>query len=62
MTNAVVTMDAAGNRKLEKNKARGRIDGAVALTMAAGVAGLALDVAPAVVDPWADENFKLATI
>lgn len=41
MTNAVVTMDPAGNRKLEKNKARGRIDGAVALTMACGVAGVA---------------------
>lgn len=43
MENAVVTMDAAGNRKLEKNKARGRIDGAVALTMACGVAGVAMD-------------------
>lgn len=36
--NAVVTMDSAGNRKLEKNKAAGRIDGMVALTMAFGVA------------------------
>ena len=62
MTNAVVTMDAAGNRKLEKNKARGRIDGAVALTMACGVAGVAMEMAPAVSDPWADENFKLATL
>lgn len=51
MTNAVVTMDAAGNRKLEKNKARGRIDGAVALTMACGVAGVA-DAAQPVVSFW----------
>lgn len=36
--NAVVTTDPAGNRKLNKAKAAGRIDGAVALTMAFGVA------------------------
>jgi phage terminase large subunit-like protein len=36
--NAVVTMDPAGNRKLDKAKAAGRIDGMVALTMAFGVA------------------------
>jgi phage terminase large subunit-like protein len=36
--NAVVTSDPAGNRKLNKAKASGRIDGAVALTMAFGVA------------------------
>jgi phage terminase large subunit-like protein len=36
--NAVVTTDPAGNRKLNKAKASGRIDGAVALTMAFGVA------------------------
>jgi phage terminase large subunit-like protein len=34
--NAVVTRDAAGNRKLDKSKATGRIDGAVALAMALG--------------------------
>jgi phage terminase large subunit-like protein len=38
MANAVVTSDPAGNRKLAKNKAAGRIDGAVSLTMAFGVA------------------------
>jgi len=32
--NAVVRMDPAGNRKLDKSKATGRIDGMVALTMA----------------------------
>lgn len=37
--NAVVTSDAAGNRKLDKAKATGRIDGMVALAMARAVAG-----------------------
>jgi phage terminase large subunit-like protein len=41
MANAVVQADPAGNRKLAKNKSSGRIDGAVALTMARGVAGSA---------------------
>lgn len=36
--NAVVTMDPAGGRKLNKAKAAGRIDGMVALTMAMGIA------------------------
>lgn len=38
MANARVEKDAAGNRKLNKAKATGRIDGAVALVMALGVA------------------------
>lgn len=38
MANAVVTTDPYGNRKLNKAKAAGRIDGAVALTMAFGIA------------------------
>lgn len=38
MANAVVQSDPAGNRKLSKAKSSGRIDGAVALTMAIGVA------------------------
>lgn len=37
--NAVVETDAAGNRKLTKARARGRIDGLVALGMAASAAG-----------------------
>lgn len=37
MANAKIEQDAAGNRKLNKHKATGRIDGAVALAMAAGV-------------------------
>lgn len=40
--NAVVSKDAAGNRKLDKHKATGRIDGLVALAMAFGAtAGVA---------------------
>jgi len=37
--NAIATTDPAGNRKLDKSKATGRIDGMVALAMARGVAG-----------------------
>lgn len=37
--NAAVEQDAAGNRKLSKAKATGRIDGLVALAMALGLAG-----------------------
>ena len=37
--NAVVTKDPANNRKLDKHKATGRIDGMVSLAMALGVAG-----------------------
>jgi phage terminase large subunit-like protein len=38
MANSRVEKDAAGNRKLNKAKATGRIDGAIALLMAIGVA------------------------
>jgi phage terminase large subunit-like protein len=37
VSNAVSTMDAAGNRKIDKDKARFRVDGAVALAMALGL-------------------------
>jgi phage terminase large subunit-like protein len=37
MANAVATMDPAGNRKIDKDKARFRIDGAVALAMMLGL-------------------------
>ncbi len=37
-TNAVATADPAGNRKLDKSRSRGRIDGLVAMTMALAVA------------------------
>ncbi len=36
--NATVTKDPAGNRKLDKQRATGRIDGLVALAMALGAA------------------------
>jgi phage terminase large subunit-like protein len=37
MANAMARTDPAGNRKLDKDKARFRIDGAVALTMLLGL-------------------------
>ena len=37
MANARIEKDAAGNRKMNKAKATGRIDGAVALAMAVGM-------------------------
>jgi len=37
IANAVAIMDPAGSRKLDKEKARFRIDGAVALTMLMGL-------------------------
>jgi phage terminase large subunit-like protein len=37
MANSRVEKDAAGNRKLNKARATGRIDGAVALCMAFGI-------------------------
>ena len=40
LANATVKIDPAGNRKLAKDKSAGRIDGAVALAMLAGVAPL----------------------
>ena len=39
--NAVIVRDAANNRKLEKSKSTGRIDGLQALAMAMGVASRA---------------------
>jgi phage terminase large subunit-like protein len=41
--NAVVSKDAAGNRKLDKHKTTGRIDGMVSLAMALGVASKSPD-------------------
>ena len=41
MANARIEKDAAGNRKMNKAKATGRIDGAVALAMAVGVMSMA---------------------
>lgn len=44
--NAIVSKDAAGNRKLDKHKATGRIDGIVALAMAMGVTAGATEKPP----------------
>ena len=41
--NATVTPDPAGNRKLDKSRSTGRIDGLVALTMALGIAERSLE-------------------
>lgn len=54
--NAVVSRDPAGNRKLDKAKANGRIDGMVALAMARAIAQ-SEDEAP--VSPWEDPNFSM---
>jgi phage terminase large subunit-like protein len=55
--NAVAVADAAGNRKLDKHKATGRIDGLVALAMAEGVEAKMQEATP--VSPWDDPNFSL---
>jgi phage terminase large subunit-like protein len=56
--NATVQMDPAGNRKLSKAKSHGRIDGMVALAMAAAVAVTEDEIVPT--SPWDDETFVLA--
>jgi len=55
--NAVSVADPAGNRKLDKAKATGRIDGMVALAMAEGVEAMMQEITP--VSPWDDPNFSL---
>jgi phage terminase large subunit-like protein len=40
VSNTVIVLDDAGNRKPSKRKSTGRIDGLVALAMAIGVAPL----------------------
>ncbi len=58
MMNATVKQDPSGNRKLDKQKSRGRIDGAVALTMAAAMAGT-YEGAAVTASPWDDPEFSL---
>ena len=53
--NATTTRDPAGNRKLDKSRETGRIDGMVALAMALGIAGTA--DAP-VADPYKDRGLR----
>lgn len=57
--NAVAVPDPANNRKLDKSKATGRIDGMVALAMAEGVEAMSQE-APAF-SPWDDPNFSLVS-
>lgn len=58
--NATVRSDPAGNRKLDKMKSHGRIDGMVALAMAVSVASTAEDTR-APVTPWdADPDYRMA--
>ena len=57
--NAVSVPDPAGNRKLDKSKATGRIDGMVALAMAEGVEAMTTEALP--YSPWDDPTFSLAT-
>lgn len=55
--NAIVQKDPAGNRKLTKEKSRGRIDGMVGLAMARGAAG-EFSITPQPTSPWDDPNYK----
>lgn len=57
--NAVSRPDPAGNRKLDKAKSHGRIDGMVALAMAVAVAGADMIEAGPPVSPWDDPNFSM---
>lgn len=52
VSNAVATSDPAGNRKLDKSKARFRIDGAVALAMALGLKARDMDEDEPDLDAW----------
>lgn len=61
MMNATVKSDPSGNRKLDKQKSRGRIDGAVALAMAAAMAGT-YEGAQDTASPWDDPEFSLTKI
>jgi len=59
-TNAVATRDPANNRKLDKSKATGRIDGIVALAMAMGAAAkvAATDFGPSIYELMAQEQAR----
>jgi phage terminase large subunit-like protein len=54
--NATVTRDPAGNRKLDKMRATGRIDGLVALAMALGASQTVETPAP---DPYAERGLLI---
>lgn len=54
--NAIVVADPTGNRKLDKSKSTGRIDGMVALAMAMGRTMMDNAVAP---NPYADHDLRV---
>jgi len=56
--NAIAERDPAGNRKLNKAKSVGKIDGLVALTMALGA--VSQDDHSTYTSPWDDPSFTLA--
>lgn len=56
--NAIAVKDPAGNRKLDKSKSSGRIDGLVALVMARGVAAKHQETAPPP-SPWDDPDYRM---
>lgn len=61
ITNSQSVQDAAGNRKIDKSKARYRIDAAVALAMALGLK--ARDrLSPVHVNPWEDPAYSITRI
>lgn len=60
--NAMVRMDEAGNRKLDKAKSRFRIDAAVALAMALGLKTRDRGEGTIAASPWEDESFKMRTL
>ena len=55
--NAIAERDPAGNKKLNKSKSFGRIDGLVALAMALGVEAMIDDLVPS--SPWDDPAFTI---
>jgi len=55
--NAIAERDPAGNRKLNKAKSVGRIDGLVALAMALGVEAMAEGLVAS--SPWDDPSFTI---
>lgn len=55
--NAIAVRDPAGNRKLDKMKSSGRIDGLVALAMALGASSHGEAAMPP--SPWDDPEFRL---
>jgi phage terminase large subunit-like protein len=56
--NAVVVLDPAGNRKLDKSKSTGRIDGMAALANAFGIAAAQQAVEPSVYDGLTAEDIQ----